>query len=116
MDKKIQHQELNRPDYKRIYQDMIMKKFPEKADLFSVILKKESLSFFDILTINKLISGTQEKEIHAFDQMLKSYDKGTIKKILEYQKKNNLNNSQLAIHFKLSRNTITKWKKIFNEI
>lgn len=31
----------------------------------------------------------------------------------DYQKNNNLNSSQLANHFKLSRNTMAKWKKMF---
>ena len=41
------------------------------------------------------------------------HHKTTILEILQYQKNNNLNNNQLADHFKLSRNTITKWKKIY---
>lgn len=44
----------------------------------------------------------------------RAYSKEAIYKILEYQKKNCLNNTQLAKHFKLSRNTVTKWKILFN--
>lgn len=44
-----------------------------------------------------------------------SYDLASIIDILEYQKKNQLNNIQLANHFKLSRNTVAKWKKSFND-
>jgi hypothetical protein len=36
--------------------------------------------------------------------------------MLDYQKKNKLTNSQLAKHFKLSRNTVTKWKRLFVSI
>ncbi|GAA4161085.1 hypothetical protein GCM10022217_26180 [Chryseobacterium ginsenosidimutans] len=114
MDKKIQHQELKRPDYKRIYQDMISKKFPEKQDLFVSVLEKQNLSFFDVLKISDLVSGMQKKETVVFNQKHKSYDQESIRKILEYQRKNKLNNSQTAIHFKLSRNTISKWKKTFD--
>lgn len=114
MDEEIQEQELNRPDYKRIYQDMITRKFPDKKQLFSSVLEKKSLSFFDVLFISNIVSGIQKKETVIFNQMHKSYDKETISRILEYQKKNKLNNSQIAIHFKLSRNTISKWKKTFD--
>ena len=33
--------------------------------------------------------------------------------ILKYKKDNQLNNTQTAKHFKLSRNTVTKWIKIY---
>lgn len=116
MDKEVQKREMSMPDYRRIYEDMIMKKCPEKADLFSSILGKKKLSYFDVLGLSTIISGIQKKETVIFNQMHKSYNNETIKEILEYQNNNNLNNSQLAIHFKISRNTIAKWKKIFNQI
>jgi hypothetical protein len=115
MDKKIQERTLNKPDYKRIYQDMIQQKFPGKKELFSSVLEKQTLSFFDVLLLSNLVSGMQKKDTITFNQMHKSYDQETIKDILEYQKKNKLNNSQIAIHFKLSRNTISKWKKNFDQ-
>ncbi|WP_317048662.1 hypothetical protein [Chryseobacterium sp. KLBC 52] len=72
-------------------------------------MSKESMSLSDVLKINNIIffDGVSE------NQKFKSYDKQTIFEILEYQKKYKLNNSQLAKHFKLSRNTVTKWKRIF---
>ena len=93
---------------------MIAKKFPEKTELFSSVLEKEHLSLFDVLELSSLVSGIQKKETVAFNQMHKSYNRETIKEILKYQRENNLNNNQTAIHFKLSRNTLTKWKKAFN--
>lgn len=50
------------------------------------------------------------------NQKYRSYDKATIIEILNYQKKNSLNNTQLSNHFKLSRNTVTKWKTLFNDL
>ena len=96
------------PDYKRIYSDIINLKYPLKSEICKKILSKQSLSKIDLITLDKLIFGEAPE-----NQKYRSYDKKTIFKILDYQKKNNLNNVQLALHFKLSRNTVTKWKRIF---
>jgi len=65
----------------------------------------------DIIKLNEIIFGIK-KENELCNPKHHSYSKNDIIQILEYQKKNKLNNSQLANHFKLSRNTITKWKRI----
>lgn len=103
----------DQPNYKSIYTDIIIKKFPEKKEIGNFILKKEELSILDIIKINELIYETTDKDTVHFNQSLRSYNKSFVFDILEYQKKNKLNNSQLARHFKLSRNTVTKWKKLF---
>lgn len=95
------------PDYKQIYSDLVALKYPEKLDKCTPILQKRELDFLDVLEINNILKPNKT------DQNLKSYDKSTILKILDYQKKNNLNNTELAIKFKMSRNTVGKWKKIF---
>lgn len=104
---------LEKPDYQKIYYDMIQRKYPEKFSFCSHLLKKTMLSFFDILEINKIISGHQKRKTEVFNQRHRSYNKQAICEILHYQKKNDLNDSQLARHFKMSRNTIAKWKKLF---
>jgi hypothetical protein len=101
------------PDYKRIYNDIIIKNFPDKRNCCMRLLKKESLSVEDIIELNEKIFGHPDKETFAANQRHRSYRKTDILKILHYQKKNQLNNSQLATHFKLSRNSVTKWKKNF---
>lgn len=101
------------PDYKRIYNDIIIKNFPDKKDCCMRLLQKESLSVVDIIALNEKIFGSPDKETFAANQRHRSYRKADILKILDYQKKNELNNTQLAIHFKLSRNTVAKWKKNF---
>ena len=101
--------ELKKPNYKRIYNDLLSEKYPEKKEKCTKLLSKKHLSFVDIIRLNELIFG---KSNEVFNQQYRSYDKKTISEILEYQKKNNLNNTQLASHFKMSRNTVTKWKKI----
>lgn len=103
----------NTPDYKKIYTDMIEIKYPEKKEMGKQLLSKTDLSTLDIIQINKILFNNNSAENSRFNQRLRSYNKSTIIQILEYQKKNGLNNSQLARHFKLSRNTVTKWKSQF---
>ncbi|WP_080777846.1 hypothetical protein [Chryseobacterium phocaeense] len=105
MDKEIQ--KINSPDYKKIYQDILRKKYPEKTEACTTILKKKQLTSMDVVLLNEIIFGKES----IINQPHKSYDCNTIHEILNFQIKNQLNNSQLAKHFKLSRNTILKWKK-----
>lgn len=103
------------PDYVKIYRDMIDMKFPEKEILCRNILNKnDKLSLLDIIKLNTLIFGKATNG-NTENQKYKSYDKETILYILNYQKKNKLSNIQIANHFKMSRNTISKWKKLFIE-
>jgi transcriptional regulator with PAS, ATPase and Fis domain len=97
-----------RPDYKRIYTDLIFYKYSEKESACKSILQKKSLSNVDVIALNKLLFGNKELE---FNQKLKAYEKKDILKILLFQKKNNMNDSELSRELKISRNTIFKWKK-----
>lgn len=101
------------PNYKRIYLDLIQAKYPEKAKSCEKILNKNVLSGMDIIKIEKIIHGKQDNDTYALNQKYKAYTKSVIFEILDYQKKNKLNNTQLAKHFDLSRNTVAKWKKLF---
>ena len=98
-------------NYKNIFCDLLTKKYPERLSEFQDILNKDSLNELDVLTISKKLSIS--KETNTEDGKIRSYSQSTILKILDYQKKNRLNNIQLANHFSLSRNTVAKWKKIF---
>ncbi|CAI8771427.1 helix-turn-helix domain-containing protein [Chryseobacterium sp. IT-36CA2] len=109
MDRK--KQKIEQPYYKKIYTDILQIKFPEKIDECQSILSKEKLGVLDIIKLNQKIFGIEE--ISSENQRLRSYDDETIIQILEYQKKYKLNNTQLSNHYKLSRNTITKWKSCF---
>lgn len=102
----------NAPDYKQIYTDIISKKYPQKKEECQRILEKQNISTIDILELNRKIFGTK-KETEKSNQRHRSYSKSDILQILDYQKKNNLNNSQLANHFRISRNSVTKWKRMF---
>lgn len=102
------------PDYKQIYTDLLTEKFPEKLAEDHIINKLDNLhSAIDVLKLNQLIFGEQEYREQVNNRRLRSYDEDSIIKILRYQRENNLSNIQLSNHFKMSRNTITKWKLLF---
>ncbi len=101
------------PDYKAIYNDIIHKKYPHKIQECLVFLEKRKLSAIDIIALNTKVFGKSDKISEKFNQEHRSYSKSDIFQILDYQKKHKLNNIQLANHFKISRNTVAKWKKIF---
>lgn len=105
----------NRPNYKAIYLDLIRKKHPSKLKDFEPYLRKGSFSSLDVIQVNELLFSKRCKKIKQFDQQLRSYKEIDIIEILEYQKRNHLNNIQLAQKFKLSRNTVSKWKKLYGK-
>lgn len=100
------------PDYKRIYIDILNIEYPHKQEECKNILKKRVLTTIDIIELNQKIFGVNE-ETEISNQKHRSYQKSDIFYILKYQRDNNLNNSQLSECFRLSRNTISKWKKLF---
>jgi len=100
-----------KPDYKRIFADIITMKYPGKESECKKLLSKDTLTVFDIIELNKKIFGEDLND--SINQRHKSYTKKDIFQILEYQKKNRLNNSETARHFNLSRNTLAQWKKKF---
>lgn len=104
---------MNNPDYKKIFQDIIQYQYPEKAKICENILSKESLTGMDVITLNNIIFGEPiSLEIKKLNQRHRSYDKQSIQQILDYQNKHLLNNTQIALKYNLSRNTIAKWKKL----
>lgn len=113
MASKTQNKLSDGPDYKTIYKDLIYKKYPEKINLFHLLFNKDFISSIEIVRLNKILFGYIDSEAKEYNKKLKSYDKRSILNILVFQKKNNLNNTQTAKHFTVSRNTIAKWRKIF---
>jgi len=103
----------SRPDYQKIYSDLISRKFPEKKELCSHLLKKKIFCTLDVIKIERIICSFRDETKFVFDQKHKSYDEQTILEILNFGKVNGLSNIRLAEHFLLSRNTIMKWKKIY---
>lgn len=103
----------SRPDYKKIYEDLIKIKFPDKKARCMPILEKKNLSELDIINLESIIFGKLTDEASSINKRHRSYDKSAIFKILKHQKTCNLTNTQVATHYGMSRNTIAAWKKKF---
>ncbi|MFP3836044.1 helix-turn-helix domain-containing protein, partial [Chryseobacterium sp. SIMBA_028] len=84
----------------------VNEKYPEKKEEYKAILSKENFSILDVIECNKILFTKEDKNTFNFNQKHRTYDRDTILEILYYQKKYRCNNSQLAKHFKLSRNTV----------
>lgn len=97
------------PNYKKIYTDIVEIKYPHKKESCAAILAKKELQTIDVIRLNEKIFGGSKLD----NQKYRTYDAPTIQQILDYQKKNQLNNTQLAKHFQLSRNTVAKWKNTY---
>lgn len=104
----------SRPDYNKIYSDIIRYKHPQKKKICEPFLRKKMLTGLDIIKLNEIIFEIKNRDIEIFNQRHRSYTKVDTLQILKYQEDHNMNNTQLASHFKLSRNTIAKWKKVSN--
>lgn len=108
--------ELKQPNYKRIFEDIIAEKCPERREEFSSLLQKENLSIMNVIELNNKIFGLKDRDTLTFNQKHRSYDQEAILQILAYQNKEKLNNAQLANHFKLSRNTVSKWRRLYKTL
>ncbi|ALR29142.1 MULTISPECIES: hypothetical protein [Chryseobacterium] len=104
-----------RPNYKKIYQDMLKQDQPEKLqDPKIQTLLKNLKTTEDVLNFNELVFK-QSKESLRNNQKLKTYDKKTMLKLLQYQKKHGFSTSYMSTKYKISRTTLAKWKKTFEE-
>ena len=110
MDRKTQ--KITIPDYKRIYFDLIQTKFPEKWNELASFFQKTEFSVLEIIELNDQIFNSDKANPNSYNQKMKAYDASAIKEILSYQKIHNLNNRELAAHFGLSRNTVSKWNHL----
>ncbi|GEM53273.1 helix-turn-helix domain-containing protein [Empedobacter brevis] len=98
---------MEKPNYQKIYQEIIQRKFSEKAKQTKKLLKKE-MDTLDVIKISEILNGKETSE----NQKHKSYDVDSILKILTIQKNNNYTNTLIAEKFKISRNTVSRWRKI----
>ncbi|SEW49264.1 hypothetical protein SAMN05421841_4074 [Chryseobacterium wanjuense] len=104
-----------RPNYKKIYLDMLKQDQPEKLqDPKIQSLLKNLKTTEDVLNFNELVFK-QSKESLRNNQKLKTYDKKTMLKLLQYQKKHGFSTSFMSKKYKISRTTLAKWKKTFEE-
>ena len=106
-------------NYKRLYRDFlrdINALIPKyKRTVIIKELAKTNLGFTELNLINVLISeslGSTLKDSKMYQQ-LKTYDRPFIHKILHEQGAYGLSDYQLSSMYKVSRNTLAKWKKMF---
>ena len=99
-----------KPNYKKIYNDILEAKCPEKKIQCQNLLSKGTLTAMDIIELNRIIFNNKQKE--KDNRKHKNYDRSSIKQILNYQLENNLTNIELAKYYGISRNTVSKWKKL----
>lgn len=118
MDSKIQQSEfrINAPDYRKIYTDMIEMKYLHKKGKCEAVLNKPRLTVMDIFEIEKIIFDANDLQNDKENGKFRAYDSESILQILNYQKKNKMSNTEISNHFKISRNSLAKWKKMFPEV
>ncbi len=104
-----------RPNYKKIYHDMLKLEHPEKLKDPKIRELLDKLhTTEDVLNFNEKIFE-QSKESEKNNQRLKTYDKKTMFKLLQYQQKHGFSTSYMSRKYKISRTTISNWKKTFEE-
>ncbi|UOU98322.1 hypothetical protein MUU74_17750 [Chryseobacterium daecheongense] len=101
----------NEPNYKKIYRDLVNTRFPEKKVRCTHLFSKKVLTVIDIIELSQILSSESSEDAFEFNQRHRSYDESAISHILKYQREARLSNLQLAKHFGMSRNTISKWRK-----
>ncbi|GAA5087029.1 hypothetical protein GCM10023210_09540 [Chryseobacterium ginsengisoli] len=100
-----------KPNYTKIYLDLIKYKKKEDTVSDSLLKKIKNIEMAnDVFEVERELFGNNG---FIDNQKLKSYDEMTIKIFLNYQKQNSLTNMELSDQYKISRNTIAKWKKIY---
>jgi len=116
MDSKVSDREEieTQPDFGKIFREMAEKKNILKNQQGCIAEQKEWNSL-DVIKINEELFAKDNKENLRFNQKHRAYDESSIKELLEYQQKHKLNNTEMMSLFKISRNTIARWKRIFCE-
>lgn len=104
-----------RPNYNRIYQDLLKQQHPEKLECPKIMEQLSKLdSTEEILKLNEKLFK-QNKETSKTNQQLKTYDKKTMIKLLTYQKKHDFSTSFMSKKYNMSRTTFSKWKKLLEK-
>ena len=108
-------------NYKTLYLDFLkdnewLTEHIKQSLINTIKSEDEFISFRKLYTLNREI---EENIIPLSTNRVKSetlncYDKNYIRHILLYQIKNNLSNSEVAKKFKMSRNTLSKWKRLLD--
>ncbi|WPO92450.1 helix-turn-helix domain-containing protein [Chryseobacterium sp. HR92] len=114
MDREVQ--QITGPNYLKIYSDILEQKFPDKMNECKMFMEKETLSALEIISLNQIIFGSETISTRGFSSKHRSYDEKSIFEILVYQQENKLSNSEVSKFYKISRNTLAKWRKQYCQI
>lgn len=105
-------------DYKLLYQDFIKASVKLSSQNKKTLLHQVEawsdykVSYEDLYAVNKLIKNIVGASYdNVLYQRLKAYDDSFMLKIFRDQKMYNLSDLYISHKYKLSRNTIIKWKK-----
>ena len=113
MDKQASDKENVGPDYYKIFKDMVVQEFPGKINEIEK-LKKNNPTVFDIFSVNEKLFDTKTEKQKKIQQKYRVYNEHTVISILRFKRKKNMNISQLAVHFNISKNTLKKWMKAYS--
>jgi transposase len=109
---------INKVRYKKLFRDMILDSSNLTITQKNKFLKKvEALSNIrSVMRLSKELEPYLERtHVSSKRGSLRAFDKAFILKVLREQKKKSLSNSDIRRKYKLSRNTIAKWKKLFGD-
>ena len=101
-------------DFGRIFKEIAQKKEYSES-VIDYIVNVEEWNSLNVIKISEKIGEKPRGENLKLNQKHRAYDEQSVKEILNYQKINNLNNSEMMRLFNISRNSIAKWKKMFSE-
>lgn len=101
-----------KPNYSKIYHDLLLTEHPEKLKDVKIKELLQNLNTSDeVIKFNEKLFA-QSKESIENNQKLRTYDKETMLKILNYQKQHGFSSNYISKKYKISRTTLAKWKKI----
>lgn len=104
-------------NYRSLYLDFISRAEYIPIETKNILKEKiryentNDISFKTLTVINRIIKEHKTAGQKRKSQSKNAYDKSFIQYILNYQREQNLNNSELSKKFNLSRNTVISWKK-----
>jgi len=106
-EEKCEEIKIEQINYRNLYRDIVHDLNIEDSLLINRINNINNYS--DVKTVDEYIFNNKYS-----NQVFKSFDEHMIKKILSEQKKDSISDRQIAFKYKISRNTIAKWKKYFD--
>lgn len=102
------YQYINKPNYAKLYLDMAAYyNIALSTDLQLAISKM--VNTVDVLRVNKTIFQSSAYSL----QQGNAYQEADVLQILKFKREYKLSNSATALHFKMSRNTISRWEKLY---